>query len=89
ISDDLYFTAGALQWVITAYTLTFTASLLLAGRLSNIYHPKAVFCVEYLMVGIMNILFGISIQPIMFLVFLSIQGIGAELTFPTALAMIA
>ncbi|KIJ52491.1 hypothetical protein M422DRAFT_64954 [Sphaerobolus stellatus SS14] len=63
ISDDLYFTASAFRWVITAYTLTFTASLLFAGRLSNIYHPKAVFCVEYLMVGIMNILCGISIQP--------------------------
>ncbi|GJJ08487.1 hypothetical protein Clacol_002705 [Clathrus columnatus] len=31
ISNDIHFTSGALQWVLSAYTLTFAASFLLAG----------------------------------------------------------
>ncbi|KIJ40339.1 hypothetical protein M422DRAFT_173980 [Sphaerobolus stellatus SS14] len=89
ISDDLHFAGGALQWVVTAYTLTFAAFLLFAGRLSDIYHPKPVFCFGYVMVGILSILCGVSVQPIMLIVFRAIQGIGAALTFPSALAMIA
>ena len=41
------------------------------------------------MVGILSILCGVSIHPIMLLVFRAVQGIGAALTFPSALAMIA
>ncbi|KIJ51730.1 hypothetical protein M422DRAFT_223465 [Sphaerobolus stellatus SS14] len=89
ISEDLHFTGGALQWVVTAYTLTFAAFLLFAGRLSDIYHPKPVFCFGYVLVGVLSILCGGSVHPIMLLVFRAVQGIGAALTFPSALAMIA
>ncbi|KIJ40340.1 hypothetical protein M422DRAFT_60599 [Sphaerobolus stellatus SS14] len=89
ISDALHFSPGALQWVITAYTLTFAAFLLFAGRLTDIYHPKPVFCVGYLLLGITSILCAVSVQPIMLIVFRAIQGVGAAFTYPSALAMIS
>ncbi|GJJ13376.1 hypothetical protein Clacol_007628 [Clathrus columnatus] len=88
ISDALHFPPGALQWVVSAYTLTFAATFLLAGRLTDIYHAKPIFCIGYLMVGILSILCAVSVNPIMLLIFRAIQGIGAALTFPSALAMI-
>lgn len=88
ISNALHFPSGALQWVVSAYTLTFASTFLLAGRLTDIYHAKPIFCAGYLMVGILSILCAVSVNPIMLLVFRAIQGIGAAMTFPSALAMI-
>ncbi|KAF8507578.1 major facilitator superfamily domain-containing protein [Hysterangium stoloniferum] len=88
ISNDLHFQPGALQWIVSAYTLTFAASFLLAGRLTDIYASKPIFCIGYLMVGIFSILCAVSVHPIMLLVFRAIQGIGAAFTFPSALSMI-
>ncbi|KAF8578497.1 MFS general substrate transporter [Ramaria rubella] len=75
ISKDLDFAPGALQWVVTAYTLTFATFLLLAGRLTDIHQPKPVFCIGYVTVGIFSILCAVSIDPIMLLVFRAVQGI--------------
>lgn len=47
-----------------------------AGRLSDIYHPKPVFCGGYVLLGIFSVLCGVSVHPIMLLVFRAIQGIG-------------
>ncbi|KAF8520827.1 major facilitator superfamily domain-containing protein [Gautieria morchelliformis] len=88
ISKDLHFFPGALQWVVSAYTLTFATFLLFAGRLSDIYYPKLVFSLGYFAVGVFSILCAVSVHPIMLLVFRAMQGIGAAMTFPSALAMI-
>lgn len=88
IGLDLNFTLGMLQWVLAAYTLTFGAFQVPAGRLSDLYHPKPVFVIGYLMVGLFSILCGVSVQPIMLLVFRAISGIGAAMTIPSAIAMI-
>ncbi|KDQ13881.1 hypothetical protein BOTBODRAFT_110904 [Botryobasidium botryosum FD-172 SS1] len=88
LGEDLGFTPGALQWVLSAYTLTFAAFMVSAGRISDIYHPKPVFCAGYMLVGIMSVLCAVSVHPIMLLVFRAVQGIGAALTIPSAIAMI-
>ena len=77
-----------LQWVLAAYTLTFGAFQVPAGRLSDLYHPKPVFVIGYLTVGIFSILCGVSVHPIMLLVFRAVSGIGAAMTVPSAIAMI-
>ncbi|TCD67428.1 hypothetical protein EIP91_012400 [Steccherinum ochraceum] len=88
IGRDLHFTQGMLQWALAAYTLTFGSMQVPAGRLSDIYHPKPVFIIGYLCVGIFSILCGVSVQPIMLLVFRAVSGIGAAMTVPSAIAMI-
>ncbi len=77
-----------LQWVLAAYTLTFGAFQVPAGRLSDIYHPKPVFVLGYLAVGIFSIICGASVHPIMLLVFRAMSGLGAAMTIPSAIAMI-
>lgn len=88
IGEGLDFAPGALQWIISAYTLTFAAFMVSAGRLSDIYHPKPIFCIGYIIVGVFSILCGVSIHPIMLLVFRAVQGIGAAMTIPSSIAMI-
>lgn len=77
-----------LQWVLAAYTLTFGAFQVPAGRLSDIYHPKPIFVLGYLIVGVFSILCGVSVHPIMLIVFRAISGLGAAMTIPSAIAMI-
>ena len=73
---------------MTAYTLTFGAFQVPAGRLSDIYHPKPVFCIGFFSVGIFSILCAVSVQPIMLLVFRAMSGLCAALTVPAAISIL-
>lgn len=75
-------------WVITAYNLTFGAFLLLAGRLSDVYHPKPIFVCGFFLIGIGGIGGGFAKNIIALAVLRAIQGIGAALTIPSATTMI-
>jgi MFS family permease len=43
IRRDLGFEAADLQWVLSAYTLTFGGGLLLAGRVADLYGARRAF----------------------------------------------
>src|SRR3954447_7293328 len=43
IQRDLGFDAADLQWVLSAYTLTFGGGLLLAGRVADLYGGRRAF----------------------------------------------
>ncbi|KDQ18400.1 hypothetical protein BOTBODRAFT_185039 [Botryobasidium botryosum FD-172 SS1] len=88
LGKDLNFSPGATQWVVSAYTLTFASFLVSAGRLTDIYNPKLVFCIGFLTVGVFSVLSAVSVAPVMLLVFRAIQGLGAAMTLPSAIAMI-
>src|SRR3954468_6368815 len=48
IGDDLDVPATGLQWVLSAYTLTFGGGLMLAGRAADLYGRRRVFRVGLL-----------------------------------------
>lgn len=78
-----------IQWVVSAYTLTFAAFMLISGRLADMYHPKPVFIAGFLIIGVLAIPIGASPQPILTIVLRAIQGIGAAMNVPTGMAMIS
>src|SRR5476651_1163055 len=43
INKQLHFGPGGLQWVVTAYTLTFGGFLLLGGRATDLYGRRKLF----------------------------------------------
>jgi MFS family permease len=43
IFKDLHFSSNNLQWVITAYTLTFGGFLLLGGRAADLFGRRKIF----------------------------------------------
>ncbi|KAJ7592828.1 major facilitator superfamily domain-containing protein [Mycena floridula] len=89
LGKDLGFSSSSLQWVVSGYTLTFAAFMLVSGRLSDIFHPKPVFVAGFLVVGVLAIPIGASVNPIMMIVLRAIQGIGAAMNTPTAVAMVS
>ncbi|KAJ4482447.1 major facilitator superfamily domain-containing protein [Lentinula aciculospora] len=89
LGADLKFSPAALQWVLSAYTLTFAAFMLISGRLSDMFHPKPVFVVGFLVIGLLSIPIAASVNPIMTIVLRALQGIGAAMNVPSAVAMIS
>lgn len=76
ISEDLGFNPGSIQWVLSAYTLTFASFMLISGRIADIYDPKPAFCAGFIVIGIFSIPIALSTSPIMLIVFRALQGIG-------------
>ncbi|TRM59428.1 major facilitator superfamily domain-containing protein [Schizophyllum amplum] len=88
LGDDLGFSQSELQWVLSAYALTFGSLMLISGRIGDVFHPKPVFCAGFLVMGLLSIPVAASVHPIMTIVFRALQGLGAALNVPTGLSMI-
>ena len=59
-----------------------------AGRLSDIYNPKPVFCIGFFATGVFSVLCAVSVQPIMLLVFRALCGLFAAMTVPSAISIL-
>ncbi len=51
ILREFHTTLPSLQWVITGYSLTFAALLIIGGRLGDIFGPRRVFIVGAALFG--------------------------------------
>ncbi|KAF8896092.1 major facilitator superfamily domain-containing protein [Infundibulicybe gibba] len=89
MATDLQFEEGTVQWILSGYTLTFAAFMLVSGRLGDIFHPKPIFSAGFLVIGLLSIPIGASVNPIMAIIFRALQGIGAAMNVPAAVAMIS
>ncbi|KAF8990900.1 hypothetical protein BDQ17DRAFT_1333181 [Cyathus striatus] len=74
VQDDqsTTFSAGTIQWILSTYSLMFTAFMLVAGCIADIIHPPI----------------RASINLIIAIIFCAIQGIGAAMNTPSAMALI-
>jgi len=89
ISVDLHAELGGLQWVVNAYTLSFAALLLTGGALVDRFGPAKVFAAGTLIFTLASIACAASPSVLSLEGFRALQGGGAALTFPAALALIA
>ncbi|HWY80195.1 MAG TPA: MFS transporter, partial [Candidatus Sulfotelmatobacter sp.] len=60
IKQTYHFTTDSLQWVITAYALTFGGFLLLGGRAADLYGRRLTLLLGMLGFTIISFLIGIS-----------------------------
>jgi EmrB/QacA subfamily drug resistance transporter len=84
------FSAGlaALQWVVTAYTLTLAGLLLIAGALGDKYGRKRVFQAGVVWFAVASVLSGIAPSVGALIAARALQGIGAALLTPGSLAIL-
>src|SRR4051795_13735345 len=88
IQTDLGFTAESLQWVVNAYTLTFGGLLLLGGRMSDILGRRRLFMIGLGVFAVASLAGGFATTSAMLITVRAIQGIGAALLSPAALALL-
>jgi EmrB/QacA subfamily drug resistance transporter len=88
IQKDLGISQANLQWVVTGYALAFGGLLLLGGRLGDLYGRRRVFMIGVTLFAIASGLGGLAQNELMLLGSRGLQGLGAALASPTALALI-
>src|SRR3954453_18580292 len=88
IQTDLGFSADGLQWVVNAYTLTFGGLLLLGGRMSDILGRRRLFMVGLALFAVASLAGGFATSSAMLIAVRAVQGIGAALLSPAALALL-
>src|SRR5512133_984023 len=88
IKTDLNFSQENLQWVITAYSIFFGGVLLLGGRLADVLGRRRLFMAGILLFTVSSLLDGFAWSEGSLIAFRSLQGLGAALVSPAALAML-
>jgi MFS family permease len=89
IGSALHFAPRQLQWVVSAYAITFGGLLLLGGRRSDLVGRRRSFIVALSLYGIGSLAGGIASQPALLIAARAVQGLGGALLFPTTLALVS
>ena len=88
IKNDLHFSEGGLQWVITAYAIVFGGVLLLGGRMADLLGRRRIFMVGMAVFTIFSLLDGLAWSSASLIAFRGLQGLGAALLAPAALSIL-
>jgi EmrB/QacA subfamily drug resistance transporter len=88
IQADLGFSDGNLQWVVSAYALTFGGLLLLGGRCADLLGRRRVFMAGTLLFVIASLGCGLAWSDGALIAARAIQGVAAAVMTPTALSIL-
>jgi EmrB/QacA subfamily drug resistance transporter len=89
IQADIGFSEHGLQWVLSAYALTFGGLLLLGGRAADLLGRRRVFIAGVLFFTAASLMCGLAWSPAALLAARVAQGVGAAIMTPTALSIIS
>ena len=88
IGADLDIDQANLSWIVTGYALAFGGLLLLGGRLGDLYGRRRIFMTGLVIFAVASLLGGLSQSEGLLLASRGLQGLGAALASPAALALI-
>lgn len=88
IAKDLSFTPSNLQWVVTAYTLTFGGFLLFGGRMADLYGRRKIFIIAVSLFTLASFACGHAQSETMIIVLRGVQGLAAAIMSPSALSIV-
>ncbi len=88
IGRDLHFSATSLQWVVTAYALTFGGFMLLGGRAADLLGRRRILMVGLSLFTAASLAAALSTGEVSLIVARAVQGLGAALMLPAALSIV-
>ena len=88
IGTALDFSRDNLQWVITAYSITFGGFLLLAGRMADMFGRRRVFLIGVVVFTTASFFCGLAWSEGVLIVARAVQGLGAAIITPAALSIV-
>src|SRR3954451_5700349 len=88
IGKSLHFSSDNLQWVITAYAITYGGFLLLAGRLADLFGRRRVFLIGVVIFTVASLLCGLAWSEGVLIAARAVQGVGAAVITPSALSIV-
>ena len=88
IGKALDFSRDNLQWVITAYAITFGGFLLLGGRAADLLGRRRVFIVGVALFTVASLVCGLAQSEGMLIASRAVQGLGGAIISPAALSIV-
>ena len=88
IQRALGFSGSGLEWVVNAYALAFGGLMLLGGRAGDLLGRRNVFITGLLVFSVASLAGGFATSQAWLLAARAVQGAGAAIVAPTALALI-
>lgn len=88
IQKDLGYSAVNLQWIFNAYVIFLGGLLLLGGKLSDIYGPRKIFMIGFVILTASSLLAGLAWSETSMNVGRALQGAGSALIAPAALTLL-
>src|ERR1700690_1888671 len=88
IGRSLHFSQANLQWVITAYAITFGGFLLLGGRAADLLGRRRTFLVGVVVFTVASFVCGLASNESVLIASRAVQGLGAAIISPAALSIV-
>ena len=88
IGRDLHFSATSLQWVVTAYALTFGGFMLLGGRAADLLGRRRILMVGLSLFTAASLGAALSTGELSLIAARAVQGLGAAIMLPAALSIV-
>jgi EmrB/QacA subfamily drug resistance transporter len=88
IKTQLHFSNSSIQWVITAYALTFGGFLLLGGRAADLLGRRRTLLIGMSAFTLFSFLIGVSHSAPSLIILRALQGSSAALMSPSALSIV-
>src|ERR687887_895828 len=85
---DLHFSVQSLQWVLSAYLLTYGGFMLLGGRAADLLGRRRVLLAGILVFALSSLTGGVAQDPAMLVTARLVQGLGAAMMVPAALSIL-
>jgi EmrB/QacA subfamily drug resistance transporter len=88
IEKDLHFAPEDLQWVVSAYSLTFGGFLLLGGRVGDLLGRRWLFMVGLGAFALASLACGLATSSGMLIAFRAVQGLGGAILSPSVFSIV-
>jgi EmrB/QacA subfamily drug resistance transporter len=88
IGRDLHFSETSLQWVVTAYALTFGGFMLLGGRAADLLGRRRILMAGLALFTAASLGAALSTGEVSLIAARAVQGLGAAIMLPAALSIV-
>jgi EmrB/QacA subfamily drug resistance transporter len=88
IQKDLKIAESTVQWVITAYAITFGGFLLLGGRMADLLGRRRIFVAGLVLFTFASLVCGLASSAGVLIGARAVQGVGAAIISPAALSIV-
>jgi EmrB/QacA subfamily drug resistance transporter len=89
IERSLHLSVSGLEWIVSSYLLVLGGLLLVGGRIADLYGRRRVFLAGLVIFTLSSLTAGLAGSGGMLIAARAVQGLGAALIMPAALAIIA
>lgn len=88
IKGALGYSQAGLQWIFNAYVIAFGGLLLLGGKLSDVYGPRKIFMIGFVVLTASSLVAGLASSSTILNLGRGLQGAGSALIAPAALTLV-